>query len=160
MNNKTIFFEPNHFFHIYNHGNGDDNIFKNDGNYLYFLNKYAEYLNPISQTYAYCLMPNHFHFLVKIKSNDELIDFFKMTLTSKSKNLQGLEDLEGLISQQYSNFFNAYSKAFNKQQDRRGSLFTVNLKRKRVNNDAYFTQLIHYIHYNPVHHGFVESLDD
>jgi putative transposase len=125
---------------------------------LYFLQRHAEYLNPISETYAYCLMPNHFHFLVRIRSEENLLDYYKTEFPSK--NPQGLQDLTGLNSKQYSNFFNAYTRAFNNQQNRTGRLFLRSVDRKPVTHQSYFNKLIHYIHYNPVHHGFVKSIDD
>ena len=97
-------------------------------------------------------MPNHIHFAIRIKSEKELLKLpsFQKNRTTKS--------LSSNISQQFSNLFNSYSKAFNKQQNRKGSLFMQNFKRKHIHNDAYFKQIIHYIHFNPVHHGFVKDL--
>ena len=64
---------PDYFYHIYNHANGDDNLFREQENYRFFLQQYAKYINPIADTYAYCLMPNHFHLLVKIKEEQDLL---------------------------------------------------------------------------------------
>ncbi len=60
------------YYHIYNHANGFENIFNEERNYRFFLEKYQFYISPIADTLAYCLMPNHFHFLIKIKSEEEL----------------------------------------------------------------------------------------
>jgi uncharacterized membrane protein len=62
--------------------------------------------------------------------------------------------------QQFSNFFNGYTKAYNNQYQRRGALFVDYLRRKRVEDNSYFTQLVHYIHYNPVHHQFCQNVTD
>ncbi len=141
---------PSTFYHIYTHANGSEDLFKNDENYMFFLKKYAHHINPVANTYAYCLMPNHIHFFVEIKDESELL---KLDLT-------GFENLSGLISQSFSNLFNSYSKAYNKMYERKGSLFHRPFKRKPVENDSYFTQIIHYIHANPVHHGFVKHIED
>ena len=53
-----------------------------------------------------------------------------------------------------------YSKAINQQENRTGSLFQKNFRRKPVCNDAYFTRLIYYIHNNPVNHGLTNNLAD
>ncbi len=90
MGNKREPFEPGCFFHVYNHGNGDDNIFRQDKNYAYFLKKYGEYIEPVAETYAWCLMPNHFHFAIRIKDEKELAQTRKV-----SKNLAGLYDWRG-----------------------------------------------------------------
>jgi len=146
-NNYLIPLEPDKYYHIYNHANGNENLFVTEGNYLFFLKRYAYFINPVAHTYAYCLMPNHFHFAVRIKSECEILNL-------------GFKNLEGLISQHFSNLFNSYTKAFNKQQNRRGSLFIPRFKRKHIDSNEYFREIIHYIHYNPVHHGFVKDLRD
>ncbi|HEA31502.1 MAG TPA: hypothetical protein ENH91_16170 [Leeuwenhoekiella sp.] len=103
---------PDRYYHIYNRANGDERIFRTAENYSYFLRRYAYFINPVASTLSYCLMPNHFHFLVRIKND-----------VSKEK-------LEGHVSKQFSNLFSSYTQAFNKQQKRKGSLFMKNFKRK------------------------------
>jgi putative transposase len=146
----------NTYYHLYNHANSNENLFKTDNNYIYFLNKYHQYISPIANTYAYCLMPNHFHFLVKIKDADIISN---LSVEYPLLNPQGFKNLEGFISQQFSNFFNAYTKAYNKMYDRKGALFLHNFKRKEVNDESYFAKLVHYIHTNPVHHGFTTQAE-
>lgn len=59
-------------YHIFARGNNRENIFIGADNYRYFMDKYAEHIVPIADTYAYCLLKNHFHLLVRIKLEDEL----------------------------------------------------------------------------------------
>ena len=59
--------EPGCFYHVYNRGNNGDNLFYNQENYKFFLRKYDEYLSPLVETYAFCLLPNHFHLLIRVK---------------------------------------------------------------------------------------------
>ncbi|SFF48467.1 transposase [Sunxiuqinia elliptica] len=80
--------EHNHFYHIYNRGINSCNLFQENTNYEYFLSLYARYISPVANTYAWVLMRNHFHLLVKIKGEDEIQAFFQ--------NLQGIKNLEGL----------------------------------------------------------------
>jgi hypothetical protein len=68
--------EPDRYYHIYNHANGNENLFVEGDNYKWFLRQYHTYISPIADTYAYCLMPNHFHFLIKLKSSKELLQSF------------------------------------------------------------------------------------
>ena len=63
----TIPLLPNKYYHLINRGNNKRNIFYQHRNYAYFLSKYAEYMTPYLETYAYCLLPNHFHLLVAVK---------------------------------------------------------------------------------------------
>lgn len=65
-------------------------------------------------------------------------------------NPQGFQNLEGLVSKQFGNLFNSYSKAFNKQQGRKGSLFMHPFKRIKVTDESYLKKLVNYIHMNPV----------
>lgn len=156
--------QPNQPYHLYTHANGPENLFLNEENYRYFLKRYEEFIPPVVDTLAYCLMPNHLHLLVRVKSEAELKEFFK----NKRKDLTGLsgadkQDLSGLerlTILQFSHLFNAYTKAYNKVYKRRGSLFIRAFKRKEITTDSYFTRIIHYIHHNPVHHGFVKQLAD
>ncbi len=67
---------------------------------------------------------------------------------------------EKYISKQFSNLFNSYTQAFNKQQSRHGSLFSPNFKGVEVVGKKQFVNTLCYIHYNPIHHGFVSNLND
>ncbi len=158
MAENRILLEPGNFYHIYNHSNGKDNLFENNENFRYFLNKYFHFVGSIVNTYSYCLMPNHFHFLILVKDKQEVIKAFRI---KKPKANQINENtLLSWIIQLFSNFFNGYAKAFNKINNRKGSLFNDSFKRKKVEGKDYLVKLIHYIHYNPVHHNFVKSIED
>jgi REP element-mobilizing transposase RayT len=164
MQDYTPKFESDKFFHVYNHAVGQDNLFETNENYNFFLNKYSKYINPIADTFVYCLMPNHFHFLVMIKEQKEIEKIMRSMQKLENSDATDLENMSELISKfvskQFSNLFNSYSKSFNKQQNRTGNLFNRPLKRKHVNDDIYLKNLIHYIHYNPVYHEFVENLNE
>ena len=64
------------------------------------------------------------------------------------------------VSRQFSNLFNSYAQAFNKENNRKGSLFANRFKRILIDSNEYLIKLIHYIHHNPVKHGLVNSLTD
>ena len=141
------------YYHIYNRGNNGENLFKQERNYPYFLRLYAKHIEPIVDTFAYCLLPNHFHLLVRIKSEEEIGQALK-----DSKPAKPVKPLNP--SQQFSNFFNAYSKAINNAYQRSGSLFEHPFERKVVDSDAYFTQLVIYIHRNPQWHKLIPDFRD
>ena len=135
-----ISLEPDNTYHVYNRANGSEKIFQGEGNYHFFLGKYRIYISPIAHTYCYCLMPNHFHFLLRIKGEIEI----------PASTFPKFQTLEKLISKQFSNLFSSYTQAFNKQQSRKGSLFMKNFKRKRITDEKYLRKMVHYIHYNPI----------
>ena len=122
-------------YHVYNRGNGEEQIFFINENYSYFLRQYDKYLNNIVDTFAYCLLPNHFHLMVRIK-NDE----------------------PEIVSDKFRKFFISYSMSINKQENRQGNLFQRAFKRKIIDNEKYFYAAVYYIHANPVHHGLVKDL--
>lgn len=154
------------YYHIYNHANGDDNLFREEKNYPFFLEKYHQHIDPIAETVAWCLMPNHFHLLVKIKSEVEVFDNLSTTSSSsKVRNFGRAKEKDEevkrkLLSKQFANFFSSYTQAFNKMYSRRGSLFIKNFKRKEVEDESYLQNLILYIHLNPIKHGFVSLISD
>jgi putative transposase len=143
--------ENGKYYHIYNRGNNGIDLFYDVENYNHFLRLYSKYIDPIAETFAWCLMKNHFHILVYIKETDE-IDITKLeySSTDKPKTVNA--------SKQFSNLFNAYTLAMNKRYNRTGSLFEKNFKRKVVTSENYFQKLIFYIHNNPVHHRFAEHI--
>lgn len=157
MQNKLEVLKPDAFYHLYNRANGSEKLFITEENYRFFLRKYQEYISPICHTYCYCLMPNHFHFLIQIKSEQELELFFNQTA---SKAFPKSKTLEMLLSKQFSNFFSCYTQAFNKQQQRKGSLFMKNFKRKKIDDRAYLLNLIKYIHYNPIEAKLTDELNE
>jgi len=136
-------------YHIYNRGNNGEKIFLEGRNYAYFMQLYEKYIVPIVDTFGYCLLGNHFHFLVRIKDSDnQERGSFKEPRSYSS------------ISQQFATFFGTYTKAINKAYSRTGRLFEDRFKRRPVTNDKYFRGLIHYIHINPQKHGFVDDYRD
>jgi putative transposase len=127
--------EHGNYYHIYNRGINSTTLFKEKENYEHFLNLFETHIDPIAETFAWCLMKNHFHFLIRIKEISE-VNTEKMILPSQS----------------FSNLFNAYTKAYNKRYNRHGALFERPFKRKQINFDTYLQNVIAYIHNNPVHH--------
>lgn len=134
---------PGGIYHIYNRGNNRENLFREERNYPYFLQLMEKHLAPIAEIYAYCLMKNHYHLLIRLRAEEH---FPERYLKSPSKPL--------------SNLFNAYAKACNKAYGRTGSLFEEHPRRKRIEDDWFFMNAVKYIHLNPVEHGFVKDVND
>ena len=152
---------PGIVYHIYNRGNNGENIFLEDRNYGYFMKLYSKYIEPFTETYAYCLLRNHFHFMVRVKTLDEIYEhasFEEACSSSTSGEERG--PLEKFISKQFASFFGTYTKAFNKATSRTGTLFEGRFKRKPITNDRYFKTLVIYIHQNPQKHGLISDFRD
>ncbi|MCS3735947.1 REP element-mobilizing transposase RayT [Mucilaginibacter dorajii] len=124
---------PNACYHLYNRGNNKDLIFFEEENYSYFLHQFKKHVLPFCDVFAYCLMPNHFHFFIRVNDKDPFE--------------RGLK-----------NFFISYSKAINKKYNRVGSLFQGRYKISEITSNSYFTKIIAYIHQNPFVANLVKSL--
>ena len=149
--------ENGKYYHIYNRGNNREDLFRSKENYEYFLRLYEKYIYPIADTYAWVLMKNHFHLLVRIREEEEI----------------GLNELPNPVRVQnpdrvkikpphlyFSHLFNSYTQAYNKMYERTGTLFQRPFKRIEVTSNKYFRQLVVYIHTNPVHHKFCKDYTD
>ncbi|MGB7538523.1 MAG: hypothetical protein WBM17_08300 [Anaerolineales bacterium] len=132
--------ESSRFYHIYDRGVNRENIFLEERNYEFFLRLYIRHITPVAETFAYCLLRNHFHILVKIQTNPVL------TTVSAPKA--------------FNNFLTAYAKAINKAYGRTGALFQHHFGRIPIHSDRYFRALVRYIHHNPSKHGFVKDFRD
>jgi len=153
----AIFMNAGTFYHVYNRANGSEVLFRHERNYNFFLKRFSKYINPIATTYSYCLIPNHFHFLIRIKQMEELEMYFRKIGKLKKYTIE--DNLDKMLSEQFSNFFNSYAKAYNTSYRRMGSLFIPNFKKKEITTREYLTNVIHYIHNNPIHHGLVKNID-
>ncbi len=143
---RRINFAPDEYFHIYNRGTDKRQIFYGDKDYqrfvesLYLFNStervvlkmvpkkdrfYYDRGETIVDIGAYCLMPNHFHLLIKSKNDFGVSNFLQKLQTS-------------------------YSMYFNKKYERTGSLFEGTFKAQHVRRDEYLKYLFAYIHLNPI----------
>jgi len=123
------------YYHLYNRGNNRQPIFLERENCLYFLRQLRKYLVPaIIDVIAYCLMPNHYHFLVYLRTDN--------------------------LSRPMQRFSLSYTKALNKRYERVGSLFQGRFKAVAVDSDEYVLHLSRYIHLNPVLAGLVARPED
>ena len=136
MRCKKEEFMKGEYFHLYNRSIDKTLLFKNDEDYQYFLTKIQpKIITYPASVFAYCLMPNHFHFLLR-QDNDEPI--YKI----------------------FNELNNSYVKHYNNKYSRRGHLFQGQLQHKRIKKDNYLISLCQYIHYNPKKAGLVEDLSD
>jgi len=135
---KKVLFKKNTFYHIYNKSVGNELMFRDSENYRYFMQRWSNYLDDYADVYAYCLMPDHFHFLIRLKNS-----------------ITG--DIHKKAGDAFRNFFASYTLSFNSYWNRTGTLFANSYKRIPVKRRNYLSALIRYIHENPVEHKFVDD---
>lgn len=155
-------FEEHKIYHVFNRTNNKEKLFLSDENHRFFLKKYSEYLSPFSETIVWCLLSNHFHFLIRIKSSE----IIKADLSSRDIEFLSASEkdflkeditLSELVERAFKRFFQSYALAFNKVHKRKGNLFYKPFKRLEVADESHFTQAIIYIHTNPSKHGFTKD---
>lgn len=147
---------------MYNRSNNKEELFRSDKDRIFFLSQYAKYLHPMAETLCWSLLPNHFHFLIRIREANEIT----ATLQRNTSRLKDAEKrflactctLNELIEQEWRYFFTVYSMVYNKQYGRKGNLLHRPFKRLEINKDTHLTQAIVYIHANAVHHSLVNDL--
>lgn len=155
MNKYHIPLQPDTCYHVFNQAIGDDLLFRNDGNFEFFLRKYAVHTEGICDTYGYSLLPDHFHFAIKMKSNKECAKWFE---TKKHKVFDpSIDDVSDFLMERFSNLCNSYAKSYNKVFDRKGALFIDYMKRSEIIDENYLCDLIKYLHFNPVYHGICKD---
>jgi REP element-mobilizing transposase RayT len=142
------FFE-NELYHIYNRGNNKQKIFFNPENYLFFLKKARKHILPHCNILAWCLMPNHFHFMINSDNR-----------TKQTKVIAGTE--RNVLSEGIRNLLSSYTQAINKQNNTTGSLFQQNTKAKLISKSSnlYDRICLHYIHQNPLKGNLVTKMED
>lgn len=148
--NKTI--TPllgGHYYHIYNRGINRGNIFFQTRNYDYFLHLLKKHIFNHVEILAYCLLPNHFHLLLRLSEKVEIIDKRNQT----DEIIKDEAEIGKFVSEKFRRLFISYSQAINRQESRIGSLVTRNFKRIQIEDDEHLKYLFFYIHHNPVKHG-------
>lgn len=145
-----------YFYHIYNRGAGRKKIFWGKEDYQRFLQKYWYYMHVTTETFAYCLLQNHFHFLIRVLTIEEQ--------TTQFNNVRSSYPTGSFFGDHYPNtkpfnpsnqlrhLFNSHTRYVNTKIDRSGTLVEGTFKRKRIQDQQHLNHLVCYIHRNPIHH--------
>ncbi len=136
MRCKCEDFRVGSFFHLYNHVIDDLSLFYEDQDYDFFLLTISQQFDKIpASVFAYCLMPNHYHFLLR-------------------------QDSDIKIYRAFNYAFISYAKYYNKKYGRKGRIFRSPLQHIEVKDQTYLIQLCKYIHLNPVYANLVQEPDE
>jgi REP element-mobilizing transposase RayT len=132
-------------YHFYNRGNDRQPVFYERENYLFFLRRVGEYLSPVLDVVAYCLMPTHYHLVIGVRQTSDFSEESDVSV-SVSRAMQRL----GI----------SFTKAMNKRYERTGALFQGGYRSKHVGKNEYLVHLSRYLHLNPVIDGLVERPEE
>jgi len=135
MGERILKFHPGGYYHVFNRGANRQEIFRSMENYLYLIDIARRFAEKGIQIIVYCLMPNHYHFLLRQENNYSISRFIQEV-------------------------FNIYSKTFNRMYHRKGTLFEGPFRAKEVLEEKHLLHLCRYIHRNPLESGFVTDLKD
>lgn len=158
-------FEENGIFHVYNRTNNNELLFRSDHNRNFFLSRYRKYISYLADTFCWCLLSNHFHFLLRIKEEKIIRDYLNQKAVKdrtilEKRFLENQINCSELVESAFKRMFQSYALAFNKCYRRKGNLFYKPFKRVFVNRESHFTQAIIYIHANPLKHGLTDNFEN
>jgi len=129
-------YEPGYYYHAYNRGNNKQTIFYEESDYLSVIGLFQKNTPRFEITLiAYCLMPNHYHLLLRQEGDTPISRFMQST-------------------------FQSYSQSFNNRYNRTGRLYDNPNPPKHVDDTAYLFQVCRYIHRNPLDAHLVNDLAD
>ena len=173
-------------FHIYNRGNNSDKVFYIRRNYLFFIEKMNTYISPYADILAWCLMPNHFHFMVSVNE-------VELMLPNGLNHVEIIDPLTGTkrvgiktrtFNQSIGIMLRSYTNAIHNQEGRTGALFQEETKAILLTDNisyipsyfpsafgtiitayqdddmSYAERCFHYIHQNPVSSHMVKKAED
>jgi REP element-mobilizing transposase RayT len=130
---KTSLLEPGKYYHVYNRAQNGNPLFEDEEAFRFFLKLYQAHICPIAETFAYCLLSDHLHFLIRIRDH-----------------------AEGSLYKPFAMLFNSYSKGYNRHNDMDGKLFKFKLKRRELRTMPCILDMIRYVNQNPWRHGATE----
>lgn len=123
-------------YHIFNRGINHQVVFHSNSDKEWFLRRFKHYLKEYAEVHSYCILDNHYHFLIKIKQHKGLPSHF---------------------SRQFGNLILSYTHYYNRKYDHSGPVFHRCFKRLKVEEEVYFLMLYWYIHNNPEKHRLVDD---
>jgi len=132
------------YYHLFNRGNNRVHIFLEDLDCQQFMKRLQDYLLPVVDLLAYCLMPNHFHLLIRLPPHTP------PHITRRNQEISELSHAMMRLSV-------SYTKWFNRHRGRSGVLFEGAFGAKLIRTDSQLLAAANYIHRNPVEAGLVQE---
>ncbi|MEM1218587.1 MAG: hypothetical protein AAGH79_06730 [Bacteroidota bacterium] len=150
-----------HYYHVYNRAVTKARLFYRSRNYHYFMDRWVRHIDPFCDLLAYCLIPNHFHFVIRVKRvDDQILDIIHSMSSKASKAyLNGDIAYFVFLESQFQRYFLGHALHIKKQEKRNGALFQKGFKRVLIKSERQLVRTISYVHHNPIHHQLAPEYD-
>ncbi len=152
---------PGAYYHIYNRAVASESIFSSKWAVGAFMSRWNTYIEPYTDSIAYCLMPNHFHFMIRVKAEAE----WDKEKLAKENTLLSLKLLEGkathneFLIHQLTRALGGFCTSYNKRKKRHGAVLQERVKRICLRTASRWWWQLCYIHHNCIHHGFAPDYE-
>lgn len=153
-------FVPNNYYHLVFKSIDGILLFQQDGDYKVFLDRFWQFTNCVFDNWAYCLLSNHAHFIIKIKPIEtvtksihktelpkQTVAMKKLLLTPESEAI-----FDEVIERQVNSFMVSFANYTKNKYRRHGGLFQKPFKRIRIDTDGWLQTAIIYVHLNSFKH--------
>ncbi len=144
--------QPARLYHIYHHGTDYAPLFISAEDYQIFLDKVKRFILPVGEVYAYCLLPDRFHLLVRFHTETQLQNF-----RERKYGRKGRLDFPTLLALQFEHFFKSYTRIFNYNRRQSGTLFAETFHRTPITDEGEVAKTIVYIHREPQRYAWADD---
>jgi REP element-mobilizing transposase RayT len=159
-------FLPECFYHIVCKSVDGINLFRDDADYHVFLQRFQQFTALIFDVWSYCLLTNHTHHIIKIKSSAGILENIKKQEDRTQAMKSFLSDqnnelfFDAMIERQMNSFLVSFANYTNNKYSRKGGLFQKPFRRVQIADDIHLQQAIIYVHANAQKHNIVRDFKD
>lgn len=153
---------PGAYYHIYNRAVAGESIFSSKWSVVAFMSRWNTYIEPYTEAVAYCLMPNHFHFMLRVKPAEKWDEktLRQEKTQASAKFLAGQSTHNDFLVHQMVRALSGFALSYNQRKKRHGSVFQEGLKRICLRTESRLWWQLCYTHHNAIHHGFASDYDE
>jgi putative transposase len=161
-------FYPGGYYHIVFKSNDGVLLFATEENRSFFLQKFSLYFHSVSDCLAYCLLDNHVHFIIHLRTGPSLQNCIS-SIVEEARTVSmkrflidpnNVNIIEEVVERQVNSFMASYANAYNKTRSRKGSLFQSPFRRVAIKEESHLQQAIIYVHANAQKHGLIRDFKD
>ena len=159
-------FYPKRFYHIVCKSVDGILLFREHVDNHVFLQRFQQFTAPIFDVWSYCLLTNHTHHIVKVKSAANILENIKKQEDKTQAMTSFLSDqnndlfFDAMTERQMNSFLVSFANYTNNKYNRKGGLFQKPFRRIQITDDNHLQQAIIYVHANAQKHNIVKDFKD